>query len=59
MFQTIGWSNKKWLKRTKVIGIIVAAVIVLLFVATAVNAYVEANYVTASSQWTEALIANF
>lgn len=58
-FQTIGWSGQKWLKRTKVIGIIVAAVIVLLFVATAVNAYVEANYVTASSQWTEALIAKF
>ena len=59
MFQTIGWSNKKWLKRTKVIGIIVAALIVLLFVATAVNAYIEANCVTASAQWTEALLAKF
>ena len=59
MFQTIGWSNKKWQKRLKVIGIIVAAFIVLLFVATAVNAWVEANCVTASAQWTEALLSNF
>jgi succinate dehydrogenase / fumarate reductase cytochrome b subunit len=59
MFQTIGWNNKKWLVRLKVIGTIVAALIVVLFMATAVNAYVEAHYVTASSQWTEALIAKF
>jgi len=59
MFQTIGWSNKKWLKRTKVIGIIVAAIIVLLFVATAINAYMEANTVTASAEWTKALLAKF
>ena len=59
MFQTIGWNNKKWLKRLKVIGILVAAIIVLLFVATALNAYVEANYVTASSQYTQALLVNF
>ena len=43
MFQTIGWNNKKWLKRLKVIGIIIAALIVLLFVATAVNAHIEAG----------------
>ena len=59
MFQTIGWNNKKWLKRLKVIGIIVAAFIVLLFVATAINAWVEANCVTASAQWTEALLSKF
>jgi succinate dehydrogenase / fumarate reductase cytochrome b subunit len=59
MFQTIGWSNKKWQKRLKVIGIIVAAFIVLLFVATAINAWVEGNCVTASAQWTEALLSNF
>ena len=59
MFQTIGWNNKKWLKRLKVIGILVSAFIVLLFVATALNAYVEAHYVTASSQYTQALLANF
>ena len=58
MFQTIGWNNKKWLKRLKVIGIIVAAIIVLLFVATAVNAYIEGNYVTESAKWTGKLIAN-
>jgi len=57
MFQTIGWNNKKWLPRLKVIGTIVATIIILLFVATAVNAYLEANTVTASAQWTEALIA--
>ena len=59
MFQTIGWNNKKWLKRLKVIGIIVAALIVLLFVATAVNSYIEGNYVTKSAQWTGELLAKF
>ena len=44
MFQTIGWNNKKWLGRLKVIGIIISAIIVLLFVTTAVNAYIQANY---------------
>ena len=41
MFQTVGWNNKKWLKRLKVIGIIISACIVLLFVCTAVNAYFQ------------------
>ena len=59
MFQTIGWNNKKWLKRLKVIGIIVAAGIVLLFVCTAINAFVEANFVTESAPYTQALIAKF
>ncbi len=59
MFQTIGWSNKKWLKRTKVIGIIVAAFIVLLFIATAINAYIEANCVTASAEYTASILAKF
>jgi succinate dehydrogenase / fumarate reductase cytochrome b subunit len=59
MFQTIGWNNKKWLVRLKVIGTIVAALIILLFVATAVNAFIEANYVTASHQFTAALVENF
>ena len=44
MFQTIGWNNKKWLKRLKVIGIIISGIIVLLFVSTAVNAFIQANY---------------
>ena len=43
MFQTIGWNNKKWLKRLKVIGIIVSAIIVLLFVSTAINAFIQAQ----------------
>ena len=59
MFQTIGWNNKKWQGRLKVIGIIVAAFIVLLFIATAVNAYVESLGGTASAQYTQALLANF
>jgi succinate dehydrogenase / fumarate reductase cytochrome b subunit len=59
MFQTIGWNNKKWLKRLKVIGVIVAALIVLLFVATACNAYMESLGGTASAQYTQALLANF
>ena len=59
MFQTIGWNNKKWLKRLKVLGTVVAALIVLLFVATAVNAYIEAHCVTASAPYTQALLARF
>ena len=43
MFQTIGWNNKKWHKRLKVIGIVISALIVLLFVVTAVNAHIEAG----------------
>ena len=57
MFQTIGWNNKKWLPRLKVIGIVVSTLIVLLFVATAVNAFIEGNFLTASAQYTDALIA--
>ena len=43
MFQTVGWSGQTWMKRTKVIGVIVATIIVLAFVATAVNAFLQAN----------------
>ena len=59
MFQTIGWNNKKWLSRLKVISIIVSTIIVAMFLCTAVNAYIEAHYVTASAQYTAPLIANF
>ena len=45
MFQTIGWNGGKWFGRLKVIGVIVAALIVLLFVAVAVNAFVQANFI--------------
>ena len=44
MLQTVGWNNQIWLKRTRVIGIVVASLIMLLFVATAVNAFVQANF---------------
>lgn len=43
MFQTVGWSNTIWMKRLKVIGVIVATVIALGFIAVAVNAFLIAN----------------
>ena len=42
MFQTIGWNGQTWFKRVKVIGVIVASVICLMFVATAVTAFIMA-----------------
>jgi len=47
MFQTIGWSGQKWMKRLKVIGIIVATVIFLIFAAVAVNGFIQANFLMA------------
>lgn len=44
MFQSIGWSNQIWLKRTKVIGIIIATILCLAFAAVGVNAFVQANF---------------
>ncbi|MBP5721252.1 MAG: succinate dehydrogenase cytochrome b subunit [Bacteroidales bacterium] len=43
MFQTVGWNGQTWFKRVKVIGIIVAALIIFMFVATAVNAFLQAK----------------
>ncbi len=43
MFQTVGWDNSIWFKRLKVIGVIVATLICLLFVATAINGFVQAQ----------------
>ena len=43
MFQTVGWDGQTWFKRLKVIGIIVASIICLMFVVTGVNAFVQAN----------------
>ena len=43
MFQTVGWNNMIWLKRLKVIGVIVSSLLVFLFIATAVNAFLQAN----------------
>jgi len=47
MFQTIGWNGKTWFCRVKVIGIIVSTLIALLFVATAINAFIQANFLMA------------
>jgi len=43
MFQTVGWNGQIWLKRLKVIGVIVALIICLMFSATAINAFLQAN----------------
>ena len=40
-FQTIGWSNDKWLKRTKVITIIVDTILMGGFAVTAVAAFLR------------------
>ncbi|MCR5003111.1 MAG: succinate dehydrogenase cytochrome b subunit [Bacteroidales bacterium] len=42
MFQTVGWSGQTWMKRLKVIGYVVAFLIVAAFAATAINAYLQA-----------------
>ena len=42
MFQTVGWSGQIWMNRLKVIGVIVATIICLMFVTVAVNAYIMA-----------------
>lgn len=43
MFQSVGFANGTWMKRLKVIGIIVSTIICLGFVAVAVNAFLHAN----------------
>ena len=43
MLQTVGWSNQIWMKRTKIIGILVATLICLLFAAVAINAFIQAS----------------
>ena len=47
MFQTVGRNGQTWFKRLKVIGVIVATLIILLFVSTAVNAFIQANFLMA------------
>ena len=42
-FQSIGMSNKVWEKRLMCIGYVFAAIIVLGFTATAINAFCQAN----------------
>lgn len=43
MFQTVGWSGKIWMKRLKVIGVIFSTLIVVMFIAVAINACIQAN----------------
>lgn len=43
MFQTIGWNSQIWMKRLKVIGVIVATVIMLMFVSVGINAFLQAH----------------
>lgn len=45
MFQTVGWDGQTWFKRVKVIGVIVVTIICALFVVTAINAFVQANFI--------------
>ena len=42
MFQTIGWNGSVWFKRIKVIGYVVAWLIVAMFICTAINAFIQA-----------------
>ncbi len=43
MFQTVGWCSQTWMKRLKVIGKIVASIIFLMYLAVAVNAFLQAH----------------
>ncbi len=45
MFQTVGWNGTVWFKRVKVIGIIVATIICLMFVVVGINAFIQANFI--------------
>lgn len=43
MFQTVGWSGQTWMKRLKVIGVIVATLICVCFISVAINAFCQAQ----------------
>ena len=45
MFQTVGWDGSVWFKRVKVIGIIFASLICLMFVTVGINAFSQANFI--------------
>lgn len=45
MFQTVGWDGSVWFKRVKVIGIIFASLICLMFVTVGANAFIQANFI--------------
>lgn len=40
---TIGWNNDIWMKRWKAIGLVVSTLLVLVFIAVAINAHIAAN----------------
>ena len=42
-FQTLGWNNNIWIKRLKVIGVVIVTIIMLLFVMVACNSFLQAN----------------
>ncbi len=44
MFQSVGWNGKTWFGRVKVIGVIVASLIVFMFVAAALNGFWQAHW---------------
>ena len=44
MFQTVGWDGSVWFKRVKVIGIIFASLICLMFETVGINAFIQANF---------------
>ncbi|MCQ2151014.1 MAG: succinate dehydrogenase cytochrome b subunit [Bacteroidales bacterium] len=44
MFQTVGWDGKTWFNRVKVIGVIVATLICVMFAAVGINAFLQANF---------------
>ena len=46
-FQTLGINNNVWFNRWRVIGHIVSSILVLIFIAVAVKAYIVANFCTA------------
>ena len=45
MFQTVGWCGQTWFKRVKVIGVIVATLICIVFALVGINAFWQANFV--------------
>ena len=45
MFQTVGWDGSVRFKRVKVIGIIFASLICLMFVTVGINAFIQANFI--------------
>ena len=45
MFQTVGWDGSVWFNRVKVIGIIFASLICLMFVTVGINAFIQANFI--------------